>query len=190
MCRPVISGVLQGLELGLALFDSFVGDLNSGTECSLTKFTDNTNLCGVINTLPLQKHLGRLERWGHLNLMKSNNPKHKVLHLGEGNPKHQYRLDREWIESSPEKKDLGVLVEEKLNMTRQCALGSAENQLYCKVASEAARAAGQGRGFCRIVDLLEQGQRRPRKMFRGLKHLSYQGRLREPRLFSLEKGGL
>lgn len=118
-CRPVISGVLQGLELRSALFDSFVGDLDSGTECSLTKFADNTNLCVVINTLPLQRHLGRLERWGHLNLMKFNNAKHKVLHLGEGNPKHQYRLGREWIESSPEKKDLGVLVEEKLNMAHQ-----------------------------------------------------------------------
>ena len=45
-----------------------------------------------------------------------------IVPLGPGNPKHKYRLGGEWNESSPVQKDMGGLVDKKLNRTRECAL--------------------------------------------------------------------
>lgn len=52
--------------------------------------------------------------------MKFDKAECNVLHLGWDNPKHKYSLAREWIETSPGEKDLGVFVDKKLNMSWQC----------------------------------------------------------------------
>ena len=110
-----MSGTPSGLVLGPELFDIFVGDMDSGIECTLSKSADDTKLCGVVDTLEgrdaIQRDPDRRERWTCVNRMKFNKAKCNVLHMDRGNSKHKYRLGREWLESSPEEKDLGVPVE-------------------------------------------------------------------------------
>lgn len=75
--------------------------MDGGIQCTLSEFDGSTKLWGGAGTLEgrdgLQKDMGRPQRWEvSPNLMKYSKAKGKVLLMGEGNPKHKYRLGRVW----------------------------------------------------------------------------------------------
>ncbi|KAK4830170.1 hypothetical protein QYF61_008681 [Mycteria americana] len=106
----------------------------------------------------------------------------KVLHLGQGNPQHHYRLGDELAQKAS--RILGRI---------KSSVASSQREVILPLCSALVRPQLEyciqlwGPQHRKDMDLLERVQRRAMKMVRGLGHLFYEERLRELGLFSLEE---
>ncbi|XP_059575306.1 uncharacterized protein LOC132245913 [Alligator mississippiensis] len=173
----------------------------------------DTKMWGEVDTLEggerLQLDLDRIQKWADENRMGFNVDKCRALHLGRRNPQHTYRLGSSPLESTEAERDLGVIIDSKMNMSRQCqtAASKASQTLSCIQRCISSRSREVILPLCatlvrpqleycvqywaphfkRDVASLERVQRRVTRLVRGQQDRPYEERLRDLNLFSLSK---
>ena len=123
----VVSSVVQGSCLGPCLFVIFINDIDLGVDTMsfIIKFADDSKAGRVVDSqedrAAFQVMLDKLETWSQEWQLLFNRGKCKVMHFGKNNTKQQYMMEGHTLESSRQEKDLGVLIDENLKPSAQCA---------------------------------------------------------------------
>ena len=131
--KPVLSGVPQGSILGPILFVLFINDLPSGLSpgTNLALYADDTKIWRGISTesdhVILQNDVNYLNEWATLNKMKFHPLKCKVISVhSKPSPlanlpfvNFHYHLGENLLQYAENEKDLGVIINTKLNFNEQ-----------------------------------------------------------------------
>ena len=210
--KSVLSGVPQGSVLGPILFLIYINDLDDSITSNVLKFADDTKLFRKVNAdgdkQHLQNDLDRLVKWSEKWQMLFNFGKCKCLHTGHRNLNVNYRMGDTVLGTTVKEKDLGGTISADMKVSEQCGIAASKgNQIlglirrnitykgkkliiplykaivrphleYCIQAWRPYRK--------KDIDTLERIQRRATKMIPELRDLSYEERLKECGLTTLE----
>ena len=209
--KSVLSGVPQGSVLGPLLFLIYINDLDDNTTSNVLKFADDTKVFRKVNTdgdkQHLQNDLNRLVKWSEKwQMLKFQIC--KCLQTVHGNLDVNYKMGDTVLGTTVKEKDLGVTICADVKVSEQCGIAaSMGNKIlglirrnitykdkkliiplynaivrphleYCILASRSYRK--------KYIDTLERIQRRATKHFPELRDLSYEERLTECGLTTLE----
>ena len=216
----ITSGVPQGSVLGPILFLIFINDLPLKVISPLSLFADDsknfTRIVSEKNHKPdttngreaLQKDLNSVIEWANKWKMEFNVDKCKVMHLGKSNPKNNYKMAAVNLEETVEERDLGVLIDNKLNfgkhiqtiVTRanrvlgmiRIAFACMNKEMFLNIYTALVRPLLE---YCvqvwsphqrKHVNLIEGVQRRATRLVPELRKLTYEERLIKLKLTTLE----
>jgi hypothetical protein len=206
------SGVPQGSVLGPLLFLIYINDIDDCVSTNLLKFADDTKVFNVAaekaDTDKIQRDLVNLCKWSQDWLMLFNVDKCKVMHIGLGNGKANYEMNDKYLEEVTEERDLGVIMQNDLKCSKQClkAVNTANRvlgmikrtfsvrdrdvilQLYKSLVRPHLEYGIQAwrPHYHKDIDLIEGVQRRATKLIACLKDKSYEDRLKNLNLTTLE----
>ena len=209
----VKSGVPQGSVLGPLLFLIYINDLDQGLKCKVSKFADDTKVATSVRNndgcIKIQNDLNKLTGWADKWQMNFNSKKCKVLHLGYSNKEFNYDMNGDWLESVDQEKDLGVIISSNLKVANQCLearnkankmLGIINRNVVYKSKEVVSKLYNSYvrpiLEYCaqvwapylrKDIDMLERVQRRATRMVSGFEGKSYEERLRELGMFSVER---
>ena len=206
------SGVPQGSVLGPLLFIIFINDLPEAIRSSCSIFADDTKILKSINSMEdadsLQEDLIAMEEWSKLWKLTFNPTKCHVLHIGKKNPQYMYHLDNYLLPEVTSEKDLGIIINHDLmaeeNVLHQVKkankmLGIIRRtfsylnkdsflllyKTYVRPHLEYCQQAYQPY-LIQDTQCLEKVQRRATKLVQSIEHMSYEERLKELKLYTLE----
>jgi len=212
--REVLSGVPQGSVLGPILFVIYINDLEKEVkgDQQVVMFADDTKVSQTLKDQnspnDFQDTLNRLYGWSERWCMPFNVDKCHIVHVGRANPKKQYTMNGQPLNESQLERDVGVMISNDLKPGQHCAKAARTanavlNQIFkafhyrdrrtfvqlylqyvrphLEFASPAWSPWSQG-----DIDILEKVQQRAVKAVSGLAGRTYEERLRELGLTTLQ----
>ena len=207
--KSVLSEVPQGSVLGPILFLIYINDLDDDITSTVLKFADDTKVFRKIESdadrQQLQDDLNKLNEWSEKWQMLFNYGNCKCLHTGHGNVDAQYTMGDTVLNTTVKEKDLGLTISADMKVTEQCAakgnqiLGLIRRNIVYKekeliiplyktiVTPHLEYCIQAWRPYRKKdIDILERVQRRATKMIQKLRNISYEMRLKECGLTTLE----